>query len=153
MPTYRYRCNECGEESTLEMSFAAYDATRHLLYGHFPDSHLGHQPCPVVFKPTNSPFHKDRACGQYKQVLSFAFQRSMPEHFNHSLGARIPNTRTAKSVLSRASDEATARTGVPHSYEFVDPREPASIGVGEKGLEATERRAVEDGRVEAKKYL
>lgn len=81
----------------------------------------------------------DGGLGHYQQVMSFHFNRSMPEHYNTSLGQYVSNEREAQSALSRASDEMSERMGFTHQYEFVDPTDPAAVGVTEEGLEATER--------------
>lgn len=128
MPRYTFRCDECGAEIIEEMTFAQRER--------FDPAAIEHD-----------------CVGGFAQVMRFAFARSMPEHFNHSLGTYLSSERAAKSELSRQSDEMSARMGFEHKYELVDPGDPASVGVTDAGMEATERRAVDEKRVEPKLYL
>ena len=128
MPVYRYRCDGCGDEQLVPMSFREHEISK--LDG-------GEMIHALSFR-----------CGTYRQVLSFAFHRSMPEHFNSSLGTHISSSRQAKSALSRQSDEMAQRLGFTHSYEFIDPGDAASAGVNDKGMDATRARAVDEGRAD-----
>lgn len=137
MPTYVFRCEGCSEpDFSIYLEFDRYEWFRDAMAaaGH---SNLDGSICRGPVKP----------------VLNFSFHRGTPGHFNHSLGTYLTNDAAAASALSRQSDEATARTGVTHSYELVDPREKSALGITDEGLEATEKRAVEDGKVAPKLYL
>lgn len=153
MPLYCFRCDECGHEHAAEMSFAQHAEFTATDRGHFPG--LGSDlPFSFAYGPDTVEWATSKAagiaCGQYRQVLRFSFARSMPEHFNHSLGTYVSNSGQAQSALSRQSDEMSARMGFDHTYELIDPSDAHAAGVTGEGLEATERRAVDDGRVETK---
>lgn len=126
MPTYTYRCNQCGDERYQVMSFAEHDD----------------------FRPWDLP-HPD--CGVYHQVLSLNFHRSMPEHFNNSIGSYVSNPAELTTALSRKSDVMSERMGFAVKYETVDPRD--TPGVSEVGLEATEKRAFDAPGAERPKKL
>lgn len=77
----------------------------------------------------------------------------MPEHFAHSVGKVVRGRKHFREELQRASDAATARTGVPHRFEPVDLRDREALGVTDEGLDATARRAVAEGRAEVRRWL
>lgn len=134
MPLYTYRCEHCHEEMHLEMSFAEHDA--------LPRDSMAHTPC-----------LEQGYMAYFKQVLSFAFHRGTPEHYNHSLDAYVSNDAQIRSELSRQSDEMSARMGFDHQYELVDPSDPASYGVTDEGMEATERVARNSGEIEPQRKV
>ena len=134
MPTYKFRCDECGVERIEVMSFKEHAATR---------GNPGHW----LLDPA-------AGCrGILKQVFDFQFHRGMPEHYNASLGARVSTPGQIQSALSRQSDEMSARMGFDHHYELVDPHDPQSAGVTEQGMEETRKRARDTGATTATKKI
>lgn len=81
----------------------------------------------------------------------FSVHRGFQEHFNHSVGRFVNTERELKSELSRASEEYTARTGVPANFQPVHPEEIKHTVNGE-GLESTHRKEVELGKREVKQW-
>lgn len=71
--------------------------------------------------------------------FSFSFRRSMPEHFNSSIGSYISNERDFKDGLKAQSEAATLRTGIEHNFVPADISEPAAYGVTDEGLDSTYR--------------
>lgn len=61
----------------------------------------------------------------WQRIWGVSHHKGVGEHWNHSLGKPIQNKRHLKSELSKASDEATARTGVEHRFVPIDLRDPA----------------------------
>lgn len=133
MPTYKYECSKCGDERIEVMTFAEHDIFE-------PGAHLLNDEVAIV-----SRVYASRLCGLWEQVYDFSFKRGFTAHYNPSLGHHISSEREASEHLKRQSEEATARTGVDHDYELVDPGEPSSVGVTDQGMDATERRHRELG--------
>jgi len=97
------------------------------------------------------PQHK---CGSWMvRRYSISTRRSMPEHFNASVGKYVSNENQFRDELKRASEEATLRTGMEHRFVPIDPREKASLGVSDEGMENTFRRQREAGQTESKLIL
>lgn len=82
-------------------------------------------------------------CGQStRRDFSFGIARSIPEHFNHSVGMHVTNERQLRDALKVASEEASHRLGVDHNYEYLSPADMADAsahGVTGEGLDATAR--------------
>ena len=87
-------------------------------------------------------------CGAHpKRVWSFTHSGSMSEHFNHSLGEFVTNRRAFYDGLKRQSEAVSARTGIEHDFQPLDPSDladPSAHGVTDEGLEATERAHYEE---------
>lgn len=75
--------------------------------------------------------------GMVTRVYSFAFQRDMPPHFNPGMGKYVSSKRALEDDLKRQSEEATARTGVEHSFASADLRDRDIFPVTEEGLQST----------------
>jgi hypothetical protein len=133
VPSYEYRCNTCGDEIILHLSFTEHDELRD----------QGNVNC------SRLPF----CDGTYQQVISFGIIASMPEHWNPSTGNYTTSAAQFRSDLSRASDEATARTGMPHNFQPIDPYDATATGVTGDGLDATYDHQVKTGQRDPKKYL
>ena len=86
-------------------------------------------------------------CGNHAaRDFSFGVTRSIPEHFNQSVGAYVSNERQLRDALKVASEEASYRIGMEHNYEYLSPADMAdagSHGVTDDGLEDT-RKAIHD---------
>lgn len=83
--------------------------------------------------------------GNLKRVFGFNLKRSMPEHFNNSVGKYVSNESKLRDEFKRLSETATARTGIPHNYVPVDPMDKETLGVTDEGLDATHDDMVRRG--------
>jgi putative FmdB family regulatory protein len=93
-----------------------------------------------------------RNCGvAMKRKFSFALRPILHEHYNPSVGQVVSSHRQHKALLREKSDEMAERLGMDVNYQPIDPRE--APGVTEEGLEATNRRRVNEGRDEVKLWL
>ena len=70
-----------------------------------------------------------------------------------STGTYASGKRDLQNQLNRKSEEVSERLGIDHNFKVADDTSPEFFGVTEEGLDATKRKAVADGRLEAKKYL
>lgn len=129
MPQYDYRCPECSDEFSQILDIEQYTRQRE-----FPLE------CP------SCPSHPD-----LKRVFSFAHQPGMESHFNPTTNSVISSSRQFASELSRASDEASQSSGIPHRYVPVDPRDLAHH-VDPKVIDQKKRDLVDSGRVDRKLY-
>lgn len=86
--------------------------------------------------------------GEIKRVFGFAFKRPMPEHFNTAVGHEVGSERALRNELRVLSDQASARTGIPHNFVPVDPRDKETLGVTEEGLDSTFDAEVKSGKRE-----
>lgn len=77
-----------------------------------------------------------------RRRFSFSIARSVPEHFNHSIGRYVHNEREIKDTLARQSDAASARLGIDHNFEYLSPADMSdrsAHGVTDDGMEETHR--------------
>lgn len=78
-----------------------------------------------------------RSCarpGPLKRVWGFAYKQPMQPHWNNTLGRGVSGMREFNDGLKRASDEATARTGIPHNYQPVEWGDKQALGVTGEGI-------------------
>lgn len=61
----------------------------------------------------------------------------MPDHYNHSLGTYISNTRQLKDGLARKSEAATLATGIEHTFQPITLNTKAAHGITDEGLYET----------------
>jgi hypothetical protein len=82
-------------------------------------------------------------CGAHPtRVWSFNHSRTVPEHFNNSVGEFVTNKRQFYDGLKRQSEASSIRTGIEHDFQPVDPtdmRDASAHGVTEEGLDSTRR--------------
>jgi hypothetical protein len=74
---------------------------------------------------------------------SFTTSSSLKEHYNNAVGQYVSNRHEMSEALKRQGDEMSARTGLHHEYEMVDPgdmADPSAHGVSEDGLEESRKR-------------
>lgn len=110
---YEFRCSQCFIVETM--------------HKYYPIGTIIDFPCP-------------QCGGRMKRIASnIGFQRSMPAHYNPSVGTYVQNEREFRDELKRASDEASARTGMPHNFVPVDLNDRQSLGVTDDGMEQIER--------------
>lgn len=118
---YEYRCPVCGHRMTVDLEMADRD------------QFIG------------AGCTKSLACpGRLKRVFSFTSPPMLHEHFNQTTGQVVSSHRQFRDQLKRASDEATAKTGIVHSFVPADPREVAAT-VTDDGMKSTHDRAVASG--------
>lgn len=139
MPTYHLRCNWCGAYDDHYMTFAEHDEFR-----------ADPTPCPLP-----DPNDIDETCIGVLEIViqSPMFIKGMEAGYNPTTGAYVSSSSDFKSQLSAASDAASLRTGTPHNYQPIDPRDPVAAGVTEEGMDATYNAEVKAGIREAKKFL
>jgi hypothetical protein len=80
--------------------------------------------------------------------FSFGIVRSVPEHFNYSVGSYVSNERQLRDAIKVISEEQTYRTGVEHDYEYLsraDLADATAHGVTEEGLDDTYRTQHDNG--------
>jgi hypothetical protein len=116
MPLYRFECNACGVQDTVQMTFEEHDRSK--LFD------------PVICECLG---------GQMMQVFGFNYARPMPEHYSDQLDTVVKSERHFNDILKRQAEEYTARTGMEVSYDTIDPTDPKAAGVTDAGMEATER--------------
>ena len=111
------------------------------------DEFRAHHPNGFVSK------HDGCITGIFHQVMDFNFKRAMPEHYNHTTDTYVRGESDFISDLHRKSDEMSVRMGFDVAYEAVDGHDKEALGVTDDGLEDTERRLVNSGKVQPKLYL
>lgn len=114
MPTYEYRCDDCGAERSVTMTIAKYDEIR-----------VDILDC--------------RECSYYMHRVYHPLPHTMPVegHYNLSTGSYVSSDRDLREQLKAASDVATARTGIEHDYRPTDYRDKDRFKVDAEGLDAT----------------
>jgi hypothetical protein len=73
---------------------------------------------------------------------TFGYVKPFQEHFNSSVGMYVNNRSQLQDALKVASEEASYRMGLDHSYEYLSPADMAEAsnhGVTEEGLDDTRR--------------
>ena len=83
--------------------------------------------------------------GLLQRIASFSFTRGMKPHFNTAVGGYVESKRQMDDKLKALSDRDSVRTGTTQTYERVDMRESAALGVSDEGLDATRKRRREAG--------
>ncbi len=119
MPIYEYRCNQCGNATSVTYDIATYEVMKNrppLCACQIPGGH------PMV------------------RVFSFAIKPTMVEHLNHTTGQVVSSERQFRDQLKRQSEEATIRTGIEHNFVPVDRQDKETLGVTAEGLDATYNR-------------
>lgn len=90
--------------------------------------------CLVCDRTTNTDTRADRVrehcptCGTvqtFKRVWGFQYHPGYSGGFNPAVGKYVTNDAALRSELSRASDEASANTGMEHRFVPIDLRDPA----------------------------
>lgn len=119
MPLYQYKCSTCHD--TFERFFAPNAEGKQALDAGI----VGCGACPS---------------GVLRRVFSFVIGPRFEPHFNESQGAWVNSFREVKDNAKRASDLATARTGVAHNFVPMDINEMKPSD--DVGLAATHDRQV-----------
>lgn len=97
MPLYTYRCPDCGAEN--------YSTTR---------GDRLKESCRLC-----------RSTGPHRRVFGFSHHPGFEEGYNRAVGAYVSSAADFRSKLSKASDEASANTGMEHRFVPIDLRDPA----------------------------
>jgi hypothetical protein len=104
-----------------------------------------------IDRPVLHPEFPSPCCGApLRRLYRVAFHRSMPEHWNHSVGAYVSNHQEFKDALKRKGDEASERLGTEHRYVEADIR---NAGQTDDGREDIERGNRGSGRDESKRRI
>ena len=120
MPIYEYKCRTCG------------------LLQHLNQPISSHRPSSLTCQ-----------CGQHaKRVFGFRMGEIFHGHYNPTVGRYVTGKNDFNSALSRASDEASESTGIPHNYVPMDLRDREQVGVTEEGMAATHDARVAAGTLE-----
>lgn len=132
MPVYEYRCPGCGDTRSFTLSIEQYDQS---------------QLMPICFNDPADPH-------PMKRIFSFSKPPAFEEHFNLTTGTVTSSPRAHANELKRMSEEASARTGMPHNFVPVHPSEAReAYGITDEGLDSTYRKEVETGQREVKQWL
>lgn len=118
MPTYEWRCRECGSTRYTDHNRLTED-----------DSY-----CQRCYSP-------------WKRVWGFHMATVVHSHFDHTTGTVISDPRQRKAELRRLSEEQTERTGFPTNYVEVDPSDVKALNVTDEGLKETYDTKVRTGEV------
>lgn len=116
---YEFRCAGCGWGG--ELWFGVDDDRRH------------HARCP-------------ECRGGLRRRFGFRLAAGFEEHRNPSTGRWTTSDRQFRDDLRRASDEASAATGIDHNFQPADLRDPAVAPRSDDGLRSQHDRAVAEGR-------
>lgn len=100
--------------------------------------------CRVTFTTLSRTDIPDCPVCHQESTRQFAFnaQKSIPEHFNTTLGRPVLNERDLRDGLKRLSDEASERNGIETNLEYLTRAEmadPRAHGVTDEGLEDSRR--------------
>lgn len=127
MPTFDFSCQHCG--AVIEDVY---------------------QP----IRETSSTMRCPECSGLARKILAFpSIKKSMPDHFNTSLGKHVNNEREYRDGLKEASERASARAGHEMNFSPVDMRDKAALGVTDEGMDATRRREVKEGKRDVVKHF
>lgn len=124
MPTYEYRCPECGAEQSWVWSIAEFSR--------------------MTTKPISC-----RACSRgflRRCYTPLPHVMDTPGHYNLSVGQYVTGDRDLREKLRAASESATRATGVDHNYQPADFRDRERFKVDGQGLDATARELHDAGR-------
>lgn len=106
MPQYAYKCRTCHAPSTLTTSITNYNNMG------------GLKVCPSC---------ESEDLGRVYDVP--LIQMPMIGHYNPSVGGYVHGKRDLTEQLHIASEQATARTGIPHNFKPIDMRDTDALGV------------------------
>lgn len=123
MPDYMFRCRLCG----------------HVL---------------SVFSAGGPPAYKPEHCESFMardyRSEMFAARKMYPAHYNPAVGEYVTSEKQFSDALKRGAEQASERTGIPHSYVPIHPSEAPKA---DEAREFSYRMAVETGQREARTWL
>lgn len=65
--------------------------------------------------------------GQATRKFSFYIAGGLQEHFNTAVGEYVSTRRQMEDALKRKSEEASARLGIDHDFQYLSPAEMADM--------------------------
>jgi hypothetical protein len=83
--------------------------------------------------------------GYLTRLYSVSVAKSMPEHFNPTVGKHISSMRQFDDELKRKSDEYYLRTGIEAKFVSHDASDAAALGVTNEGIDASNRQRHKEG--------
>lgn len=125
MPTYEYKCPECGNEMSAVMSISTYVSEQ--MDWDMPNCGQCHYQMHRVYTPL--PHVMDT-----------------PGHYNLAVGAYVSSDSDLREKLKAASEQASIKTGIDHDYRPVDMRDRERFKVDGSGLESTARARHDAGK-------
>ncbi len=128
MPTYEYRCKECGRKLSIHRPVEDRDCL------------------PLCVGHTEHP---------YRMVRTFSFQMApvFQERYEPSLGVTVSSNRALMDEAKRLSAAQSEITGLDCDIQPVALSDTKALGVDGSRLEESEKRAVDSGQREAKLWL
>lgn len=118
MPVYEYVCRVDGWRLDVVLEIDEY----------------GNSP----YRDRDSPERCCRECGSpTARLFSFSERNDTPAHYNQSAGEFVTGARSLRESFKRQSEIASERTGMPHNFVVVDPRDKDQLGITDDGLAAT----------------
>lgn len=124
MPQYEYKCKVCESRTSITCSISRYD-----------EKCAGQSlACPACM-----------GVGMLRRIYTVPpIRHALEGHFNIAAGQYVSGKRELEDAFKRKSDEATARTGIPHQFAPIDYRDPV-LGDHHEGLEETNRKRHDAG--------
>lgn len=134
MPTYEYRCKECGRKLSIHRDVEDRDEL------------------PVC------PWCEETGVPGYTHVWmvrTFSFQMApvFQERYDPSLGVTVSSNRALMDEAKRLSAAQSEITGLDCDIQPVALSDTKALGVDGSRLEESEKRAVDSGQREAKLWL
>lgn len=83
--------------------------------------------------------------GELTRLFVIRTNAVMQEHYNPTTNTVISSDRQFSEELKRQSEIASARTGMEHRFEPVDPTDKKALGVTDEGIDASNRIRREQG--------
>jgi len=108
---YTYRCPNCGHE---EYSTERGDRLR-----------PGRQGVCHGCGQSDKPFHR---------VFGFSYREPMQPHFNNAVGRYVSSESDFGDELKRASETASATTGIEHDYKPLEWGDKDAFGATNEGI-------------------
>lgn len=93
---------------------------------------------------------EQRWCQMRKTFSSVQFKKPWAEHYNIAAGKVIRSERELKETFKAQSAAASERMGFDVNLQIADPTDTKTLGVNEKGLDATHDAKVASGERESR---
>jgi len=130
MPTYDYKCSNCGNIERIIDSCDGPTKTR-----------LDQNDTPCTCSPD----------ARYRRVFGFGLIPVMQEHYNHAAGQNISSMRQMRDVLKRSEEKLVERDGIPRDLQPIDHEELVRLAadkLGDDGLKEQHDGRVARGEIE-----
>ena len=103
--------------------------------------------CGSVFLDRCQGSTRECACGAVaKRVWGFRVTNYVRGWVDPLSGIEFSDQKKAEHEMRKRSEEATERTGIPHSFTFADWRDVKTLKVTDEGLDATYDHRVRSGK-------